>query len=214
MSSGGMDWAYRMIAAHSLDPLGLAVVLHLGWRDVAAQRTDRGIARALRQHATSIAKATAKLAALGIIARRSGLWVACETIAIVEETALPSAAKKEPEPQAPNSGVRTTELGGAAQLSWAALHNSVGHKRREKNKKEAQAIRASEIRRNPAPSKTPASLGVESLTAFQRASVFADRSVLVCDRLIAAGSAEMVALRHSLRLLGNENKGYAAAGAL
>lgn len=54
----------------------------------------------------------------------------------------------------------------------------------------------------------------ERLSAFQRASIFADRSVLIGERLVAAGSAEMQALRHSLRSLGNENQSQAAKGAL
>ena len=58
MSSGGMDWAYRMLAAYDLDPLGAAIVLHLGWRDAPSQRTDRGIARSLSQHRSSVCKAT------------------------------------------------------------------------------------------------------------------------------------------------------------
>jgi len=87
MSSGGMDWAYRMIAAHTFDGMEIAVVLHLGWRDHPDFRSDRGIARALQKDRKNIARVTAKLAERGVIVRRSGQWVACETVAIVEEKA-------------------------------------------------------------------------------------------------------------------------------
>jgi len=136
MSSGGMDWAYRMIAKHKLDPLRLAVVMHLGWRDVAPLRTDRGIARALGQHRSSVAKATAKLVAMGIIERRSGLWVAVETIRIVEE----SGAKNAPVGvdhsvghQAKKQGDHSVGRGGP--LSGPQKDHPVGHKRKEKYEK-------------------------------------------------------------------------------
>lgn len=85
MSSGGMEWAYRIVQANALDPLAKLVVLHLGWRDHANQRTDKGIARALGLHRTSVRRVTASLAEKGVIARRSGQWVACETISIVDQ---------------------------------------------------------------------------------------------------------------------------------
>lgn len=139
MSSGGMDWAYRMIALHGLDPLGLAVVLHLGWRDAVNQRTTRGIARALGQHETSIRKAVDKLAAAGIIARRSGQWVAVETIRIVEQA--PDAPRPSPEAADPDAqlscaagrrrvrnsveGGCATQLRATAQLSGALEKENV-----------------------------------------------------------------------------------------
>lgn len=94
MSSGGMDWAYRIAASQKLDPLGLAIVLHLGWRDAPSYRTDRGIAAALGQHRSAVRAATAKLAAKGLIVRRSGQWVAAETVAIVEQR--PDAIRPDP----------------------------------------------------------------------------------------------------------------------
>lgn len=127
-----MDWAYRMIAAHKLDPLGLAVVMHLGWRDAPAFRTDRGIARALHQHRSSVAKATAKLAAMGIIERRSGLWVAVETVRIVEDR----GAKQQPAGvdhsvgQPAKNGVDHS-VGHGGPLSGPPKDHSVGHKRKE-----------------------------------------------------------------------------------
>lgn len=87
MSSGGMEWAYRVVQANALDPLAKLVVLHLGWRDHPNQRTDKGISRALGLHRTSVRRVTAALAENGLIARRSGQWVACETIAIVGQEA-------------------------------------------------------------------------------------------------------------------------------
>ena len=94
MSSGGIEWAYRMIGRHKLDALGVAVVLHLGLRDVPNFRTDRGIARALNKDRASVRRATQRLEELGLIARRSGQWVAFETVAIVEEK--PGAPKPDP----------------------------------------------------------------------------------------------------------------------
>lgn len=84
MSSGGMDWAYRMMALHKLDSLGRSIVLHLGWRDHPAHRTDRAIATAFCCDRKAVRKATAKLAEAGIIERApNGCWVALETVAIV-----------------------------------------------------------------------------------------------------------------------------------
>lgn len=151
MSSGGMDWAYRMVAAHNLDPLGVAIVLHLGWRDHPDQRTDSGIARALGQHRFSIQKATAKLAALGVLVRRSGQWVSGETVAIVEQApgarrpASSSADRRAPEGAA---APLPTELAGPCQLSGQATANSVGTKRKE-NKEKGRATVA------PPPSGSP-----------------------------------------------------------
>ena len=85
MSSGGMEWAYRMVQQNRVDALGALIVFHLGWRDAPNCRTDRGIARALNRDRTTIKKATARLAQMGIIERRSNQWVACETVAIIEQ---------------------------------------------------------------------------------------------------------------------------------
>lgn len=139
MSSGGMDWAYRIIARGSLDPLGVAVVLHLGWRDAASQRTDRGIARALSQHRSAICKATAKLEALGIITRRSGQWVACETVAIIEESAGAPRPAASVSDGVDHSVGRTTQWAVGGPLSGPPKDHSVGHMRKEKRKKEARA---------------------------------------------------------------------------
>lgn len=101
MSSGGMEWAYRILQEHDLDPLAKLVVLHLGWRDHPNQRTDKGIARALGLHRTSVRRVTASLAEKEVIARRAAQWVACETIAVVEQ-----------KPEAPRPDERSVD-GGA-----------------------------------------------------------------------------------------------------
>lgn len=85
MSSGGMDWAYRMIASRKLDALGVAIVLHLGWRDNVNFRTDRAIARALGRSRAAVQAATAKLVVARVIERcpKGLVWLACETVALV-----------------------------------------------------------------------------------------------------------------------------------
>lgn len=84
MASGGMDWAYRMLAHHRLDALGAAVILHLGWRDHPRFRTDRAIAGALGFDRSSVRRATAKLEQMGLIQRAPiGCWIACEVVQIV-----------------------------------------------------------------------------------------------------------------------------------
>lgn len=140
-----MEWAYRTIAAHgaALDGLGVAIILHLGWREHPNQRTDRGIAAALGRQRISVRKATAKLAAMGIIARRSHQWVSCETIAIVEErpgAPLPDADFRD---DAKGSlGARHAENGRAPQEPRGGLlrspekGSSGAHKRKETLEKE------------------------------------------------------------------------------
>lgn len=147
MSSGGMDWAYRMIGQHDLDPLGVAVVLHLGWRDAANQRTDRGIALALGQHRSSVRLATAKLEAMGLICRRSGQWVAVETVKIVSEAAdarRPDAASADDE-AGPVSGHGPVSGPGQSvarpgPVSGPRKGQSVAPKRKEKIEKDARTV--------------------------------------------------------------------------
>ena len=216
MSSGGMDWAYRMVAKHSLDPLGLAVVLHLGWRDAASQRTDRGIARALGQHASSISKATAKLAFLGLIVRRSGQWVACETVAIVEGGASAPKPDKSSDDGVHHSVVRTTQLGGGAPLSGAQLHHSVGHKRKENLENRGKPVFGSRSARraSPLPAVGQAARGlisvsgsaVASLSPFQRSRILSGQSVVVAGETVLPGSGAMQALLQAVRSESAVNK--------
>jgi len=199
MSSGGMDWAYRMIAAHNLDPLGVAVVLHLGWRDAANQRTDSGIARALAQHRSSIRLATSKLEAAGLICRRSGQWVAVETVQIVtdsSEARRPDAASSDRDRPVSGHG---QSLASPRPVSGHRNGQSVATMRKEKLDKGAKA-------RSPVrpPRRLPlesggAALDPARLTPFQRSCVLADQSVQVAGDLIAAGSPQMRALRSALR---------------
>lgn len=140
-----MDWAYRMLALHDLDPLGGMIVMHLGWRDAANLRTDRGIAKALNQHRSAVQYATAKLAAAGLIVRRSGQWVACETVAIVQEAVgarVPDASAADV--VGPVSGPRVAQslgrrsvrrvaqsVGRGGPMSGPCVAQSVGHMRIE-----------------------------------------------------------------------------------
>jgi len=118
MSSGGMDWAYRMIAAHKLDALGVAIVLHLGWRDHPDFRTDRGIARSLSRDRRTIRDATLRLAAAGVLLRRSGQWVAVETVQIVTESEgapRPSSDVSDSKSAAGRSAPRGSETPGGVR---------------------------------------------------------------------------------------------------
>lgn len=136
MSSGGMDWAYRMIAAHKLDPLGLAVVMHLGWRDAPALRTDRGIARALSQHRSSVAKqrpSWQKWALLSAVPASGSLSRPCEL------------SRKAARAGWTTQWASVLKTGRTTQ--WATVDHSVGHQRttqwatREKRiKRKARAL--------------------------------------------------------------------------
>lgn len=207
MSSGGMDWAYRMIAAHNLDPLGVAIVLHLGWRDAVEFRTDRGIAAALGQHRSSVQKATAKLDALGIICRRSGHWVSAETVAIVEETADAKRPAVADDPL--SSGGRTAKprqvasgkFGGGGPLSRPAhsvgrggplsrpqVAHSVGPKRKENIEKGARANFDPLFPADPS-----------SLSGFQRDRLMAGQSVVVGGVLVKPDAPEWAAFARAVR---------------
>lgn len=215
MASGGMDWAYRMIAAGGLDPLGVAIVLHLGWRDAANQRTDRGIAAALGQHRSSVQKATAKLCEAGVIVRRSGQWVAAETVAIVEER--PDARRPDATVRdgVAHSVGRTTQWAGGGPLSGPQVAHSVGPKRKENIEKGARVEKSrvagrSAVQRDAA--KRPATGeariaengasgrgALEGLTAFQLERIRMGRSVVLAGQTVREGSAEMAALQAKLR---------------
>lgn len=162
-----MDWAYRMIAAHKLDPLGLAVVMHLGWRDAPALRTDRGIARALSQHRSSVAKATAKLAKMGIIERRSGVWVSVETVRIVEESGSRRVDHSVGQ-RAENGADHSVGHGGP--LSGPPKDHSVGHKRKENKEKGAGAIET-----GVSSARAPVARPVGGGSGFSRLSVHGKR---------------------------------------
>lgn len=215
MSSGGMDWAYRMISAHKLDPLAVAVVLHLGWRDHPDFRTDRGIARALGgRDRRTIRDCTAKLCKLGIIVRRSSQWVAVETVSIVEETSAaprPSASFADGRGcQAPSPDL--TKSGGGVRPPRAGVSGPPKRgceaplKRREKKEK-GGGVRIAAVSPSRSPVARPMVGGsggsvpaVSDLSEFQRARVLSGQSVLVGGVLLPASSAELQALRHALRL--------------
>lgn len=193
-----MDWAYRTLAQHDLDPLGGMIVMHLGWRDHPDFRTDRGIARALNQHRASVQKATAKLVALGLIARRSGQWVAVETVAIVEQ------APDAPRPTELAPSPRPTQLAGGGLLSRPQRAYSVGHKRREKIEKgrDGSSQAASPPARSPARS---AGQALAHLTAFQRSRILSGQSLYFDGVTVKPGSPDMERLRAFLRSQDAEN---------
>jgi len=188
MSSGGMDWAYRMISAHKLDALGVAIVLHLGWRDAPDFRTDRGIARALCKDRASVRRATLKLEALGLLVRRSGQWVAAETVAIVEQSPVaprPSASASDPSdmrgrgPQA-SGGLKPPGV-GASSLRKRGPQASPMRKRKEE--------------------KGPLALfdDLKEVGRIARAEILAGRSALVSGVVVQPGSPQFVALSDLLR---------------
>jgi hypothetical protein len=200
-----MEWAYRMIAQHSPDGLGCAIILHLGWRDHPDFRTDRGIARALGKDRTSIKRATAKLVALGVIERRAGQWVACETVAICEETAAaprPSAAVSDTGRgrQAPG-GVRPPPPGASGPRKRGP---QAPPKRKEKLIRRAHDAAPVKGRSAPSPAKGQARRGldrftVEDLTPFERSKLLAGESCLAAGKFVERGSPEMETLRRLLR---------------
>lgn len=205
MSSGGMDWAYRMLAAHDLDPLGALVVMHLGWRDAASQRTDRGIAAALGQHRSSIRLATAKLERLGIICRRSRQWVAVETVRIVEQAPdalVPDAASSDGPVSGPGQSVAR---GGP--VSGPQKGQSVAPMRKEKIKKGAAVQSAKPVHRQPrrlppvGGGAAGASIGeaVGRLSDFQRKRLREGSTVQVDGVTVTQGSAAMGAWQAALR---------------
>lgn len=199
-----------------LDPLGALIVMHLAWRDAPSLRTDRGIAAALNQHRSSVQKATARLAALGLIARRSGQWVACETIAIVEQS--PSAPRPSADASDDSDGhaegvarptewatkgdasPRPTEWAGGGPLSGPQVAYTVGHMRKEKLEKGA----GSKSARSRAPSRgasrpdTLAGIDPGKLSAFQVHQIRLGRSLLVAGVLVSPGSAEAAQLSRAI----------------
>ena len=194
-----MDWAYRMVALHDLDPLGGLIVMHLGWRDHPDFRTDRGISRALNQHRASVQKATAKLAALGVITRRSGQWVACETVAIIEQSATAQwPTELAADDVAVSLDARPTELAGGGLLSGPQVAYSVGHKRKE-NIEKGQRPLNSRSRSPRAAHVRPVGGSVAGLSSFQRSRIFSDQSVQIHGVPVKPGSPEMEALRQALR---------------
>lgn len=209
MSSGGMDWAYRMVALHALDPLGGMIVLHLGWRDHPDFRTDRGIARALRQHRKSVQLATAKLAALGIIARRSGQWVAVETVRIVEgspDAVRPGPASSDDEAAGvvtSPSSPRRSQFAGGGVVSSPGVAKSVRHyEKREKEKVRGPSFapsRSAQRPRLPHESGGDVAALAASLSAFQRAQLFAGSSFQLNGDVVPDGSPLAVALLAAVR---------------
>lgn len=207
MSSGGMDWAYRMIAAHDLDPLGVAVVLHLGWRDAPNFRTDSGIARSLRQHRSSIRLATSKLEAAGVICRRSGQWVAVETVEIVTQ----SPKARRPDPAHSDDGWPVSGHGQSVAtlrpVSGQRSGQSVATMRKENKEKGAGAASARPVQRQPrrlpleSGGAADASIGeaVGRLSDFQRKRLREGSTVQLDGVTVTQGSAAMVAWQAALR---------------
>lgn len=210
-----MDWAYRIMASNKLDGLGVAIVLHLGWRDAASQRTDKGIARALGQHRGSVQKATAKLAAAGIIARRSGQWVAVETIRIVEEAAdakRPDAASTDggPTEEAPpvlaqNRGPTEEARGGLLRRPQRAYCG--GPKRKENLEKDARVIAGGISRASAPPYRGGQGLfELSKLSERARYCASIGQDIPLGDgRSIKAGTLEAERVRQAVRAQDAEN---------
>lgn len=197
MSGGGMDWAYRTIAAHgaALDGLGVAIILHLGWREHPNHRTDRGIAAALGRQRISVRKATLKLAAMGIIERRSHQWVSCETIAIVEQR--PGAPLPDPDfrdDEAGSSGAHQPEKGRAPEEPVGGLlrspqkGSSGAHKRKETIEKEGPPSVVVSFPADPA-----------NLTRFERDRLLAGHAVLLGGVLVKPDAPEWSAFALAVR---------------
>lgn len=94
MSALGMTWARSIIRAFpNLDWSCIAVLLHLGERDQAELRTDRGIASHFGKPRNSVRLATAKLAALGVISRASpsGPWALVDPSSVCNDAPQVSA---------------------------------------------------------------------------------------------------------------------------
>lgn len=212
MSSGGMDWAYRMIAAHNLDPLGVAVVLHLGWRDAANQRTDSGIARALSQHRSSIRLATAKLEAAGLICRRSGQWVAVETVEIV--TNSPNARRPDAfasDLDRPVSG-HGQSVATPRPVSGHPNGQSVATMRKEKSDKGRRASNPMPAPRRLPPVGGGAALDLAKLSKWQLTQLREGKALVVEGRSLRADAPEVVALRSALRCLEGSARPQAMLG--
>jgi len=203
MSSGGMEWAYRMIAGQSLDALGVAIVLHLGWRDAPNFRTDRGIARALNKDRASVRRATEKLADQGVIVRRSGQWIACETVAIVEEKPdAPKPDRDHADGKAGASSPRGPQASGAGASSLRKRGPQAPPMRKENIEKRGRAKTAKPAPRQP--HRLPPEgggavgaaqeVGAEGLNTFQRSCLREGKSLLVNGCIVQPGSPEFAKL--------------------
>lgn len=199
MSSGGMDWAYRMIAAHTFDGMEIAVVLHLGWRDHPDFRSDRGIARALQKDRKNISRVTAKLAERGVIVRRSGQWVACETVAIVEEKAgalRPAEPDEKPGRGHQDPGVIRTPQEGSSGPRKRGHQDPA--KRRENLRKGETRFRTSQNAPVARPMGGGSALST-SLSSFQVTRLLAGQSIQIDGKPCLPGSATFESLRQALR---------------
>ena len=196
-----MDWAYRMIAAHNLDPLGVAVVLHLGWRDAANQRTDSGIARALGQHRSSIRLATSKLEAAGLICRRSGQWIAVETVEIVTNSPKarrPDAASSDADRPVSGHG---HSVASSRPVSGRPNGQPVATMRKEKSDKGRKAPIPTPAPRRLPPVGGGAALDLAKLSKWQLTQLREGKALVIEGRSLRADAPEVAALRSALRSL-------------
>ena len=210
MASGGMDWAYRMIAAHKLDALAGMIVLHLGWRDHPRYRTDRAIARELHRSRAAVQAATAKLVALGIIQRDGkGLsWVACETVAIVRGDASaiePDAAVRDDRPRtAPREGRPRERAGpergpGGGPERGPQTAPREGHIEKEKKEKGPAALSSVSEKGRRGGRGVSRPVDASALSPFQRARVLSGQSVVLAGALVEPGTPRALALCQALR---------------
>lgn len=194
MSSGGIDWAYRMIAAHKLDGLGVAVVLHLGLRDHPNHRTVMGISRALNRDHSSVHRALKKLVGvLGILTYRHGHLVATETVHIVEGVPVSIAPVADgPWPEA--TTVAEDACGPRPRDAVASGYQSGGPKpplRKEQEEKKAKPSVRRGFRADVGSASLACSDGVGGSAVCTRSASRADRS---SDPAQTAGGLPVAAL--------------------
>ena len=214
MASGGMEWAYRVLGSHKLDALGAAIVLHLGWRDAPNYRSDRGIASALGFDRASVRRATAKLAALGIIQRcpKGLMWLASETVAIVRgDAAAPEPDAKHRDKGAGASSPRGPQAPGGGGLKPPQAGASSPPKRKENIEKRARASSSRSASRPASPAKGQAGrvasgggeVDLSSLSPFQLSRVRSGQSLPVAGLVIQPDTPQFVALVAALRAAEN-----------
>lgn len=193
-----MEWAYAVIAAHALDPLGGMIVLHLGWRDKPDQRSDRGIAAALGQHRSSVRLATAKLERLGVLVRAGREWKAAFAASVPVDSTGQSVAHCDADNSVDSTGQSVAHDG---PVSGPLKGQSVAHKRKRIFEKGKPGVFAPPPRRLPRNrgDVSKALPGVASLSSFVRDRLLCGQSVQIGGVPVLPGSPEAEKLVSALR---------------